>query len=384
MKRLNVFIIVALSAIVFASCKKDSMLMNSEAAGKAMSNAKNPEESTGPGAVYLLDNAAAGNHVLVYNRSTSGQLSPAGNFATGGTGTGSGLGSQGAVILDNSNQYLYAVNAGSNEISSFRVSADGLTWVDKIASGGTMPISLTIHNNVLYVLNAGGMGGIHGFSVSQGHLTSIAGSHQALSTAASGPAQVQFNNAGTELVVTEKATNTIDVYPVVNGVAGSRVSYPSVGETPFGFAFGKKDELVVADAYGGMPGLSALTSYSLNKMGDLGLISGPVGTMQTAACWVVITNNGRFAYTSNTGSASISGYSIDNDGMISMLNSNGVTGSTGMSPSDMALSNNSRFLYSRNGGSNSISIFEVQATGALSNLGTVTGLPSGSVGIAAK
>jgi len=55
-----------------------------------------------------------------------------------------------------------------------------------------------------------------------------------------------------------------------------------------------------------------------------------------------------------------------------------------MSPSDMALSNNSRFLYSRNGGSNSISIFEVQATGALSNLGTVTGLPSGSVGIAAK
>jgi len=384
MKRLNVFIIVALSAIVFASCKKDSMLMNSEAAGKAMSNAKNPEESTGPGAVYLLDNAAAGNHVLVYNRSTSGQLSPAGNFATGGTGTGSGLGSQGAVILDNSNQYLYAVNAGSNEISSFRVSADGLTWVDKIASGGTMPISLTIHNNVLYVLNAGGMGGIHGFSVSQGHLTSIAGSHQALSTAASGPAQVQFNNAGTELVVTEKATNTIDVYPVVNGVAGSRVSYPSVGETPFGFAFGKKNELVVADAYGGMPGLSALTSYSLNKMGDLGLISGPVGTMQTAACWVVITNNGRFAYTSNTGSASISGYSIDNDGMISMLNSNGVTGSTGMSPSDMALSNNSRFLYSRNGGSNSISIFEVQATGALSNLGTVTGLPSGSVGIAAK
>jgi len=384
MKRLNVFIIVALSAIVFASCKKDSMLMNSEAAGKAMSNAKNPEESTGPGAVYLLDNAAAGNHVLVYNRSTSGQLSPAGNFATGGTGTGSGLGSQGAVILDNSNQYLYAVNAGSNEISSFRVSADGLTWVDKIASGGTMPISLTIHNNVLYVLNAGGMGGIHGFSVSQGHLTSIAGSHQALSTAASGPAQVQFNNPGTELVVTEKATNTIDVYPVVNGVAGSRVSYPSVGETPFGFAFGKKDELVVADAYGGMPGLSALTSYSLNKMGDLGLISGPVGTMQTAACWVVITNNGRFAYTSNTGSASISGYSIDNDGMISMLNSNGVTGSTGMSPSDMALSNNSRFLYSRNGGSNSISIFEVQATGALSNLGTVTGLPSGSVGIAAK
>jgi len=321
---------------------------------------------------------------LVYNRSTSGQLSPAGNFATGGTGTGSGLGSQGAVILDNSNQYLYAVNAGSNEISSFRVSADGLTWVDKIASGGTMPISLTIHNNVLYVLNAGGMGGIHGFSVSQGHLTSIAGSHQALSTAASGPAQVQFNNAGTELVVTEKATNTIDVYPVVNGVAGSRVSYPSVGETPFGFAFGKKDELVVADAYGGMPGLSALTSYSLNKMGDLGLISGPVGTMQTAACWVVITNNGRFAYTSNTGSASISGYSIDNDGMISMLNSSGVTGSTGMSPSDMALSNNSRFLYSRNGGSNSISIFEVQATGALSNLGTVTGLPSGSVGIAAK
>ena len=119
-------------------------------------------------------------------------------------------------------------------------------------------------------------------------------------------------------------------------------------------------------------------------MGDLNLISGPIGTTQTAACWVVITNSGRFAYTSNTGSASISGYSISNDGVITMLNSNGVTGSTGTSPSDMALNNNSHFLYARNGDSNSITMFEVGASGTLSSLGTVSGLPSGSVGLAAK
>lgn len=383
MKRLNVLTVFSLSILSLASCKKESTAINPEVAGQSRVS-KSFEETTGPGAVYLLDNAAAGNHVLAYSRSASGQLSSAGSFPTGGMGTGAGLGSQGAVILDNSNQYLYAVNAGSNEISSFRISGEELTWVDKISSGGTMPISLTIHNDVLYVLNAGGMGNIHGFRVNDGHLTGITGSNQSLSTGAAGPAQIQFNNEGTQLVVTEKATNTIDVYPVANGVAGIRISYPSVGDTPFGFAFGNSGELIIADAFGGMPGLSALTSYSLNNMGDLNLISGPIGTTQTAACWVVITNSGRFAYTSNTGSASISGYSISNDGVITMLNSNGVTGSTGTSPSDMALNNNSHFLYARNGDSNSITMFEVGASGTLSSLGTVSGLPSGSVGLAAK
>src|SRR5262249_30186415 len=76
------------------------------------------------GAAYTLSNQSTGNAVLVFRRSTNGALSPAGSFATGGTGLGSGsdpLGSQGAVVLDQSNRLLFAVNAGSNDVSAFAV-----------------------------------------------------------------------------------------------------------------------------------------------------------------------------------------------------------------------------------------------------------------------
>ena len=383
MKRANVLVVLGVSILGLTACKKENQSLNT-AVSETAGSSRLSGETNNPGAVYLIDNAAGGNHVLAFDRSTTGQLTSKGSVATGGTGTGAGLGSQGAVILDNSDQYLFAVNAGSNEISSLKTGTDGLTWVDKIASGGSMPISLTLHDDVLYVLNAGGAGNIHGFRVSEGHLTSIAGSDQSLSSSAAGPAQIQFNDEGTALVVTEKNTNTIDVYPVNGGVAGTRTSFPSTGVTPFGFAFGKDDEFFVADANGGIAGQSALTSYSLTNPGNLQLLSGPVGTKQTSACWTVVTNNGRFAYTANTGSGTISGFSISNTGVVSLLNSNGITGTAGSGTADMALSNNSRFLFSRNGGDNSISIFEVAASGALSNIGTAAGLPASSVGLAAK
>jgi len=384
MKRSNAVVILSLSILGLTSCKKESQPGNNEIAGKTNINLKNKEEASGQGAVYFLDNAAGGNHVLAYDRSTSGQLTSKGSFATGGTGTGAGLGSQGAIILDNSNQYLFAVNAGSNDISVFGINSEGLTWLDKIASGGTMPISLTLNNDILYTVNAGGTGNIHGFRVSEGHLISIPGSSQSLSSGDAGPAEIHFNNEGTALVVTEKNTNTIDVFPVNNGVAGARTSFPSTGVTPFGFAFGKNDEFFVSDAFGGETGLSALTSYSLSNTNGLELISGPIGTTQTSACWVAVTNDGRFAYTANTGSGTISGYSISNSGVVTLLNSNGITGTAERGTADMTLSNNSRFLYARNGGSNSISIFEVQASGALSDIGTITGLPASAAGLAAK
>src|SRR4051812_40881218 len=76
--------------------------------------------SGGPaGAVYVLGNSTAGNAVLAYDRASDGSLSGPATYPTGGTGTGGGLGSQGALVLDGRD--LYAVNAGSNSISRFSV-----------------------------------------------------------------------------------------------------------------------------------------------------------------------------------------------------------------------------------------------------------------------
>ena len=335
-------------------------------------------------AVYTLSNSMAGNEVIMYRRNASGHLSMSGSYATGGTGTGSGLGSQGAVVL--SNGFLFAVNAGSDEVSVMNVSPGGLTVADKVSSGGTMPISLTVHDNLLYVLNAGGSGNITGFWISgSGNLTPIPGSTQPLSGAGVGPAQVEFNPWGNVLVVTEKGTNSINTYPVgSDGVAGPPTTQPSAGNTPFGFEFDKRGHLIVSDAFGGGPNAGAMSSYNVSSSG-VSLITGPVANSQTAPCWVVVTKNGKFTYTSNTGTNNISGYRIGHNGNITLFNDGGNTASTGAGPIDMAVSNNSQYLYCLNAGDHSISVFRIDnGHGRLSPVQTVSGLPMGSAGLASN
>lgn len=337
-------------------------------------------------AVYTISNAASGNEVVVFRRANNGSLSMQETVSTGGLGSGSGLGSQGAVILSENGRWLFAVNAGSNQISVFSVRNNGLKLTDVVDSGGLMPISLTIHGRILYVLNAGGSGNITGFRLREnGKLAPLNGSTQPLSNGGTGdspqPAQVSFSPRGDLLVVAEKMTNLIDVYQVDDGIAGPPVTHPSAGMTPFGFAFDKRAHLIVSEAFGGAPNASAMSSYKVDE-DTFEVISPAVGTTQTAACWVVISRNGRYAYTTNTGSGSISSYTINRDGSITLLDPQaGLTGD-GSSPLDMALSNNGTYLYAIGAGSSAIHIFRVRADGSLESLGEVS-VPAGSVGLAA-
>jgi 6-phosphogluconolactonase (cycloisomerase 2 family) len=337
------------------------------------------------GAVYALTNAPTGNAVMAWDRAADGSLTPAGSYATGGLGSGAGLGSQGAIVLSKNNRWLFAVNAGSNEISSFQVEDHGLTLIDKVASGGTLPTSLTVDHDLLYVLNAGGSGNITGFTIGQGgQLAPIPDSTRALSSSASAPGQVQFSPDGGLLVVTEKATNLIDTFAVdSDGRASGPITHPSSGATPFGFAFSNRGDLVVSEA-NGVPGGSAASSYVVDDTGNLEVVSGSLATNQGAACWVVITKNGRYAYTANAASGSISGFSIGRDGSLTLLNADGRTGVTGNNPSDMALSHDSQYLYVRIGRTGSIGAFAVQSDGSLQALTGSGGLPANSAGLIAR
>jgi len=338
-------------------------------------------------AVYVLTNAAAGNAVAIFDRGSDGTLRPAGTLATGGLGTGAGLGSQGALVLSEKNRWLFGVNAGSNDISAFEVRGGDLRLVNRIASGGERPISLTVHDDLLYVLNAGGSGNISGFSIgNHGKLRALDGSTRNLSNGGAGaapaPAQIQFSGDGESLVVTEKGTNLIDTFAIDDdGIAAEVVTHPSAGMTPFGFAFGKRGDLIISEAFGGAPGQSALSSYDLDD-DELTTISPSVPTTQTAACWVAVTKNGRFAYTTNTGSASVSGYRVARDGSLTLLAAN--AGTTGTTPTDVDLTHNSKFLYVLNAGSHNLSAFRVQGDGDLLSLGTFGDLPAGAVGVAAS
>ena len=339
------------------------------------------------GAVYTMTNAASGNEVVVFRRAANGSLSMMNTYPTDGLGSGAGLGSQGAIALSKNGRWLFVVNAGSNDVSVFAVKGRQPELMGVFDSGGEMPISLTVHDRLLYVLNAGGGGNISGFRIREnGSLEPLVGSTQPLSNGGTGdspmPAQISFDPEGEILVVTEKGTNLIVTYRVRRGIAGPPLTNPSAGETPFGFAFDPSEHLIVSEAFGGAPGASALSSYNLDDR-EVNVISPSVGTTQTAACWVVISKNGKYAYDTNTGSSSISSFAIGSDGSLTLLDPQaGLTGE-GSSPIDMALSNNGRFLYAISGGTSTISIFRIQSDGSLEHRGEVS-VPAGSLGLAAR
>jgi 6-phosphogluconolactonase (cycloisomerase 2 family) len=342
-------------------------------------------QNAAPGAVYSLSNAADTNRVLMFSRSASGELTSAGAFATGGQGTGAGLGSQGALALTDNGRWLLAVNAGSNELSVFSVRHHGLVLTDIVPSGGLMPISVTVAHNLVYVVNAGGAAGstdnISGFYLTQhGQLHALPNSTQPLSDANVGPAQISFGLRGDVLIVAEKNTNLISGFAVdEEGRAGPVTVTPSAGAVPFGFAISSQGFLFVSEAPG-----SALSSYQLHANGSASLVTASRVNHQAAACWVVLSKNEEYAYTANAANASISGYRIAKDGSVTLLDSDGLTAVTDETPLDLAVSRDGRFLYALNATAKTIEGFRVGVDGSLTRVGDIDGLPEGAAGLIAR
>jgi 6-phosphogluconolactonase len=340
-----------------------------------------------PGSVYTASNETTGNAVLVFDRLADGRLVPAGRTPTGGIGTGGGLGNQGGITLTRNERWLLIVNAGSHSLSVLEVQRRGLRLTDVEATGGLQPISVTEHRGLVYVVHAGS-DSIAGFRLGRdGRLRQLEGSTRALSGSGVGPAQIAFTPDGDALVVTEKNTNKIVTFEIDrDGVPAEMHVNDSSGVTPFGFAFGRRDQIFVSEAFGGAENASAMSSYEIDRDGVLSPISASVGTGQTAACWVALTPNGRLAYVTNTGSGSISGYLVDFDGTIELLDADGRTGVTGdgSTPIDVVITDSGRYLYNLNSGTHTIGAFRVQSDGSLTPLPFTGGLPVGANGLASR
>jgi 6-phosphogluconolactonase len=375
-------ILLSLTAIALAACSTDSDMPLAPRADVA-SSAGGIETRQ----IYTATNSPSGNAILTFDRAGDGTLTPAGTYATSGFGTGSGLGNQNGIVITPNGRLLLAVNAGSDDISSFLIQADGsLQLADVAPSGGSRPISVASNGSVVYVLNAGGSGNISGLSIdAKGDLSSIAGSTQPLSSAAAGPAQIAFSPNGQWLVVTEKATNALSTYRVSpGGLASGPVVTPSSGATPFGFAFTANETVVVSEAFGGAANSSAVSSYEIGAAGALQVLSASVPTTETSACWIAVLPNGRFAYAANAASATISGYRIQN-GALSLLDADGVTADIGAggAPVDLAASRDGRFLYSLHNGAHTIGAWAVGPDGSLTSAGS-TAVPAGVNGLAVR
>lgn len=342
------------------------------------------------GMVYAMTNAADSNAVIAFRRGKDGMLISWKAFATGGSGTGTPivdpLQSQGSLILSNSGCFLFAVNAGSNNISSFRVDAcGGLTLVDVEPSGGVMPNSLAVLGNLLYVTNRGIENSIpsnvSGFLVQKdGCLRPISGSTHPLSTPFAQPASVVFSPDGSQLVVSELSNNRLSVFRVNdNGTLTGPTLNDSSGAGPFGSAFLSNGFLLVSEA-----GANALSSYTSNVDGDLNVISASVPNGQAATCWVVPSRNEHFAFTSNTGSGTISTYRIQHDGTLLLADITYSTLEVIGAPIDSGVSKDGRNFYVLNGNEGSISVFGIGTNGELIRLQVVEGgLPTlGAQGLA--
>lgn len=332
----------------------------------------------GRGAVFALTNATAGNAVVAYRRSVDGSLTPAGTYATGGLGTGAGLGSQNAVVVTDDRRFVLAVNAGSHTISSFRIQGDRLQLVHTVPSGGVMPTSIAVRSGLVVVLNAGEPNNISGFLLGPlGRLYRIPGLTRPLSAAQTSPAQVGFSHDGHTILVTERATNLISTFALDDYELEGPFLTPSAGPTPFGFAVGSRNTVLVSEAGAG----GGASTYRV-KRDRLTPVSSAIMTGQRAACWAVMTPDGRFGYVSNAGTGNLSGFAIARDGSAVLLDLDGVTAVTGGNPTDMAMSDDGRYLYARVANLATIAVFRVNRDGSLKSLPSLTGTPAGLAGLA--
>jgi len=352
----------------------------------------NAEDRHSQGAVFVMTNDVDRNEVISFKRAADGSLQESRRFATGGRGSGGNndpLESQGSLTLSQDHNLLFAVNAGSGDISVFQVQGANLWLADKELSGGSEPNAVAQYGHVVYVLNTGGSSSVVGFRVDQdGRLHQIPNSLTFLSTNTSGASSLAFSPNGQFLLVTERETNNIDAFTVQsNGTLSPIVINASAGPGVFALAFAPNGAaLAVETGPAGGNDASAISSYSVASDGKLTAISTSVPTLGAATCWNAVTPNGNWVYTSNAGTSTISGFTIASNGALTALPGTIVgTNPAGATNLDIAISADGKFLYTLDAEVGMISVFGIQSDGTLTNLGTVGGLPkaAGLNGIAA-
>jgi hypothetical protein len=350
------------------------------------------------GHIYVNDNTAGANTIAAFDRHADGSLTPqpGSPFAAGGAGTGSIVGSQGSLQITADGRYLLAVDAGSNQVSVLRLRPNGsIAPVEGVqaSSGGVEPISLAVHGNLVYVANegdktTGGGSNYTGFTLNPGgRLTPLSNSTFALPSTAN-PGDILFNSTGTNLVGVEVGTADPSTFRIDSFVVGreARIS-PAPGSPfaaeaagPFGSEFSPADpsHLYVSNAHGGA-GNGSISAFSVAGSGALSSIgASPYADQQTAPCWVEISHDGRYLFTVNTGSTTISGYQVLSDGSLSLVGTTAFSSGTGIRPFDARLDPSGDHLYVVDAALRAVSAFAVSG-GSLTELtGSPFALPNGA------
>ena len=340
------------------------------------------------GQVYANDNTAGANTVAGFDRHADGSLTPiAGSpFTTGGAGTGTTVPSQGALQISDDGKYLLAVDAGSNEISVLRISHDGaLRQIagGTVSSGGLEPVSIAVHDHLVYVANAGDGGSNYtAFTLnSGGRLRPLDGSTVPLPDG-SEPGDVLFNSTGTNLLGVRVNTSLIDSFAVgpdgrLDAAPGS--PFAAQGAGPFGSEFRPTNpsQVFVSNAHNGV-GNGTVSAFDVAADGSLNPVGGsPFADLETAPCWVEISHDGQFLFAVDTGSDTISRYAIATDGSLTLRGSTPLGGGVS-TPFDARLAPDGGTLWVLDTGSATVSGFAVSGGDLAELSSSPTSLPVGA------
>ncbi|WBB69336.1 beta-propeller fold lactonase family protein [Micromonospora sp. WMMD812] len=333
-------------------------------------------------ALFVQTNKAEGNTIKVYDRDEDGRLAPAGEYETGGLGGFTigapvdALASQGSLTFHDG--LLFALNAGSNTVTVFRVDGTKLHRLQVVWSGGLLPVSVDVRDDLVYVLNAGGEGSVQGFELHKGQLSPIKDANRSLGlhngnppNFMTAPAQVEIDPEGEFVLVSTKAANVMFSYEI--GRDGQLSRHPVIsdaGNTPFGFTFDTEDTLLVTES-----GSNEVSRFELEKDGELDQIGPSVPNGQQAPCW--IQRVGDYFFVANAGSSTISSYKVDEDGKLVLVEA--VAADTGGGSIDMTTSDG--FLYVQNAAAGNVQGYEVGKDGSLELVTEVKGLPRFENGI---
>lgn len=343
------------------------------------------------GHVYVNDNTAPANTIAGFNRHADGTLSPipGSPFVTGGAGTGSVIGSQGALQLTAGGRVLLAVDPGSNDISEMLVGRDGRLWQvpgGTTPSQGNEPVSIAVARGLVYVANAGaGASNYAGFALDRfGRLRPLPGVVVPLPDSAQ-PGDVLINATATKLVGTRVGTSQIDSFSIdrrggLHAAADS--PFAAQGPGPFGSEFSpvNPDQVFVSNAHGGA-NAGTVSAFSDGPDGVLTSIGdSPFPNHQTAPCWVEISRDGRHLFAVNTAVPSISSYRIHRDGTLDLIANTPFSGAgaSGLAPEDARLSPDGSTLWVVDSKGDAVSGFAVRG-GQLSQIAAAqTALPAGA------
>jgi 6-phosphogluconolactonase len=348
--------------------------------------------SQAPERVYAMTNNATKNEVLVFAQGKNGSFESMGSFSTGGRGSGGvsdPLESQGSLTISDDHSLLFAVNAGSGTVSSLRIVDDRLVLADQEPTDGTEPVSVAQHGHFVYVLNQGGDGGITIFTVDQnGRLREVPNSTTLLSATSLGGSSIAVSPDGQLLAVVERLSDNIDIFHILpNGTLSAITTSPDPNPGGFSAIFSNGGQLLVSETGPtGVSNGSTISSFTVAGNETITPISNAIPTEGAANCWLAITPNGKWVYTSNSGSDNISGFNVAQNGTLTPIGSGVVAAiPAGSHNVDIAVSGDSKFVFTQDSAAGTIGVWSINTDGTLKEVDLIPGLPklSGTNGLAA-